>query len=945
MWLSRVRGLLSGPALWRRAVERVPPGAKRLIPLWLKLSIRRLLTQKVDPFSTYVFPEPPAEIDPSLKKQAAWLRPFFASVGRNDEPAAIVLSLQTQGFPTYLKQADAERVAQAVRESGLFDPDHYLSNAGDIGGLDPALHYVIVGENTGIAPSERFDPAYYSERHPDLRRSLKCLLVHHAASGTREARRAISIAAELTYDQSRIDPRRETVLVVVHEASRTGAPILGYNIVKRLAEKYNVVTLVLSGGEIVSAFEDVSSAVVGPLRRKDWLPVEAKYLVRRLTSAYRLSYAIANSIDTRIMMQSLSLAFVPVVAVVHEFASYVPPKGEMGRALAWATQTVFSAERVLQAARAEYPNMDNYRLHVLPQGPVEVPAAQAQEEAGSPQSLQAAMRPPGQENAFVVLGCGTVYPRKGVDLFVSCAAAVAARKPARPVRFVWIGLRLPPELDKGYFPKLLRQIDQSGVADSVAILEQVTDLEPAYALADAFFLSSRLDPLPNVGIDSALRGLPIVCFENCSGIADILTTDATTRRSVVPELDVGAAAALIATLACDEPARRGIAAASRALAEKTFNMERYIARLDEIGRESMTIMRQRRDDFATIADANVFDTVNFLGPHAEILSREDAIALFIARAAMLGTGRQPTTNFYYRRPCAGFHPQTYAHENRQRYDTTVTNPLAHFIRSGRPEGPWSHPVIAPGAGESAQASPLKAALHVHFHYPELCAELLGMMASNRSRCDLLLTTNSRRKMWALKRATAGYDRGEVRIKLIPNRGRDIGAFLTGLRLDDIQKYDVIGHLHSKRSVFIDDRFVGERWRNFIWRNLVGHRQPMMDLVLGRFAADARLGLVFPDDPHLSDWDHNLEIAEGLAQRIGMNGPLPPFFNFPIGTMFWARTAAVAPLFRLGLDWESYPREPAPIDGTILHALERLLPFAAQHAGFRYATTHIPGVTW
>ncbi len=62
-------------------------------------------------------------------------------------------------------------------------------------------------------------------------------------------------------------------------------------------------------------------------------------------------------------------------------------------------------------------------------------------------------------------------------------------------------------------------------------------------------------------------------------------------------------------------------------------------------------------------------------------------------------------------------------------------------------------------------------------------------------------------------------------------------------------------------------------------------------------------------------------------------------------MFWARSAALAPLFKLGIDWDSYPKEPAPIDGTILHALERMLPFVAQHAGYRYATTHVPGVTW
>ncbi len=73
-------------------------------------------------------------------------------------------------------------------------------------------------------------------------------------------------------------------------------------------------------------------------------------------------------------------------------------------------------------------------------------------------------------------------------------------------------------------------------------------------------------------------------------------------------------------------------------------------------------------------------------------------------------------------------------------------------------------------------------------------------------------------------------------------------------------------------------------------------------------------------------------------------PLPPFFDFPIGTMFWARTSALGPLLALGLDWNDYPAEPVPVDGTILHAIERLLPFAARHAGYRYATTHVPGCT-
>ena len=72
--------------------------------------------------------------------------------------------------------------------------------------------------------------------------------------------------------------------------------------------------------------------------------------------------------------------------------------------------------------------------------------------------------------------------------------------------------------------------------------------------------------------------------------------------------------------------------------------------------------------------------------------------------------------------------------------------------------------------------------------------------------------------------------------------------------------------------------------------------------------------------------------------------VPHSIDFPIGTMFWARPAALKPLFDLGLGWDDYPEEPVPIDGTMLHALERLVPVIATHAGFGLMTTHVPGVT-
>jgi hypothetical protein len=619
----------------------------------------------------------------------------------------------------------------------------------------------------------------------------------------------------------------------------------------------------------------------------------------------------------------------------------------MGRSLEWATEIVFSAPSVASAAISEYPNLENRIIHILPQGQSKLPPAptvRVGREQG--QALREALYPPGAENALVVLGCGTIVLRKGVDLFLSCAAAVAALAPQRPVRFVWIGSQVPPNIDGGCFALLSEQIVRSGLENTVAIVDEVADLEPAYAAADLFLLSSRLDPLPNVAIDSAMRGIPVICFENAGGMADLLGDDPATRMSVVPYIDVHAAAGLIAKLADDPVTRENLGMATRRLAGKTFDMDRYVRRLDELGRNAAATMDQRSKDFATIAGDPMFDTVNFLGADTTVITRDVAIRLFLSRSAALGIGMKPTSNFYYRRPCPGFHPQIYAHENRDHYDITRVNPLAHFIRSGKPDGTWRHEVITP-ANAAVTGSPerqLKLALHGHFFYADLISDCLQKLKSSRARCDLFLSTGDEMSADLLGKAAAGYDRGAVKIRIVPNRGRDIGPFLTEFG-DELQGYDVVGHIHGKRSLITSDVVIGESWREFMWQNLMGDISPMMDTIAGAFSNDEGLGIVFPDDPHLSDWDYNRDIAEQMAARMGIKEVLPPFFNFPIGTMFWARPKALAPLFSLRLRWDDYPVEPIAIDGTLLHAMERLLPFVARHAGYRYATTHIPGLTW
>jgi lipopolysaccharide biosynthesis protein len=310
----------------------------------------------------------------------------------------------------------------------------------------------------------------------------------------------------------------------------------------------------------------------------------------------------------------------------------------------------------------------------------------------------------------------------------------------------------------------------------------------------------------------------------------------------------------------------------------------------------------------------------------------------------MGLSRDPAANPQFRRPCAGFNPQVYAQARPEACARGGANPLADWLRHGRPAGPWLRDVVSPDrpAAEPVRDLPA-AALHAHLYYAELADDLRARLAANRTACALFLTTDTPDKARHLRSVFAAH-RPRVEVLLVPNRGRDLAPFI----LDVLPRAraagcQVVGHVHGKRSLGIDAA-MGESWRCFLFEHLVGGRFATLDLARQTFAADPRLGLLMPEDPHLVGWNANRDLAVGLAARMGIDG-LPDHFDFPVGAMFWARTDALAPLLALGLGWEDFPGEPVAHDGTLLHALERLVPFVVGRAGYGVKGIHVPGVTW
>ena len=486
--------------------------------------------------------------------------------------------------------------ADTVRNSRLFDPDYYVAQITEQEPIDdPALHYVEHGEPMGLLPSREFDPVRYRNRNEDVSSSEINALVHFELYGRAEGRFCPAPVKAIVYPTEKIRADRKTVLILLHEATYTGAPILGWNLAKHLSLRWNVVVVLSQGGDLIPAFAPYD--VVGPLGALLQEADEMKVIAASIKKTYAPHFVIANSVETQTVALALMDEDVPVIVLVHEFASHALPMGSLAPLLRRADEIVFPASLVRQSAVDSYPDLQLRGSHILPQGPSEVPRLVKKRDTEplevsmllvprdrAPLTLHQALAidVADDDRPFIVIGLGNLDHRKGMDLFVSNATTLMHRHPSRNFRFVWVG---EPRHFTGsrVGVALEEQIARSGLGERLVFMPPVDDLSPVYAHADALFLSSRLDPLPNIAIEAALKGIPVVCFQRGTGLAEFLETDPDTASLAVPYMDLYAAADAFIRLMDDKSYYRKVSGAIKRLASQAFDFDRYVQSLEELG--------------------------------------------------------------------------------------------------------------------------------------------------------------------------------------------------------------------------------------------------------------------------------------------------------------------------------------------------------------------------
>ncbi|MCB1474723.1 MAG: glycosyltransferase family 4 protein [Rhodobiaceae bacterium] len=444
------------------------------------------------------------------------------------------------------------------------------------------------------------DPDYYLATNPDVAAVGMDPYIHYGRTGIREGRRPRRDSSYEKFERDisppvprflpQIDPRRSTVLVVLHEGSRTGAPLIGYNLVLYLLKRYNVVVVALENGPIVRACAKAGAQIIAPEkgRIRSWLI--AGELVDKAIKSAAISFALVNSVDSRFVQRRLREKKIPTVLLVHEFASYIRPLEEFCEALDRADQIVFPSRIVAENAEALHPELSSEKYQIRAQGlcrlPEDVQSAANGRRPNAIEKDEQVRSLLGLENSdqdrVTIVGIGAVNQRKGVDLFIQCAAHYFAGNPDDNVRFVWVGGGHRPDVDGGFSASIADQITRSKLEGRVTFAGEIKNMDAVYRNADILALTSRLDPMPNVAIEAFCAAIPVVCFARAAGTGETLEDAGVAPLCIAEYLNTHDMAAKIAALVHSPSLKSEVGETLRRHVEGKFDFDDYATFVEEL---------------------------------------------------------------------------------------------------------------------------------------------------------------------------------------------------------------------------------------------------------------------------------------------------------------------------------------------------------------------------
>jgi glycosyltransferase involved in cell wall biosynthesis len=376
----------------------------------------------------------------------------------------------------------------------------------------------------------------------------------------------------------------KTALIVSHAANRSGAPQNIYHIIHHLTHKDGIKCIIFSlqDGPMMEDFREIGEAYVVKDNVVQGVDVPVKDFLESLQD--KPAFAFINTACCARITPEIRAAGVPVVTLIHDY-TYAFNEGYLSAMYDFSDQIVYSTQFMIDKNIQDY-SFDLEKTSIIPQGLYKDDFLSRDLQALR-KELRKELNIP--EDAFVVLGSGSVYPRKGVDIYIMSAIQTLSDNPGRDIYFIWIGGKLSSNAPDQYVRFLSRDIVNSGFSENIRFMGEINDVLPYYAFSDLLFLCSREDPFPTIVMEAFAAEIPVLGMEGSSGSIALLKR---TDNFVAPYANIREISEMLVHLYDNPELRKKAALKGKQVVKEEFNFDHYVIRLKELVIKEFNIQRE-----------------------------------------------------------------------------------------------------------------------------------------------------------------------------------------------------------------------------------------------------------------------------------------------------------------------------------------------------------------
>tara|TARA_B100001059_G_scaffold113776_3_gene113952 strand:- start:1319 stop:3811 length:2493 start_codon:yes stop_codon:yes gene_type:complete len=365
------------------------------------------------------------------------------------------------------------------------------------------------------------------------------------------------------------------ILFVGHDAHLAGSQMLLLEMFRMARECSSMepMALLLGDGALESEYQKlVSTCNILPMLEAG-IDVDAAIKSAILAAPRRPDVVICSTVATAAAARICRSLDMPVLHLINELPTTVESNGWEDLVLdigSSARRMIFVSDFSRRAFIDGF-NLDTDRCEVVHPGWLgDGPSSSDRDRVR--QKIRRELSLP--DDALIVLGCGQIHPRKGVDLFIQVAASVLADPGRSRVHFVWIG-------DGSIEDRRWVDHDAASLAchENIHLISSRPDIQPYFEAADIYVLSSREDPYPIVCVQAMAADLPVIAFDRIGGAPEAIV-DGT--GLVVPFLDVEKMADGVKSLIDDSDRRLAMGASAGEHARSTCSSRHHFDGVMEV---------------------------------------------------------------------------------------------------------------------------------------------------------------------------------------------------------------------------------------------------------------------------------------------------------------------------------------------------------------------------